>query len=84
MAEICPQKVLVHRKEVVSTIFGEVECLVIEPKLAGEAIFKQTGNIYIWLTNDEYKIPVKLESKISFGSFTASLVSAQHVPLKLK
>jgi len=32
-----PTKVLVHRKEVVSTIFGEVECLVIEPKLAGEA-----------------------------------------------
>jgi len=45
-------------------------------------IFKQTGNIYIWLTNDEYKIPVKLESKISFGSFTASLVSAQACPLE--
>lgn len=79
-----PTKVVVHRKERISTIFGDVECLVIEPKLAGEAIFKQTGNIYIWLTNDDYKIPVKLESKISFGSFTASLVSAQQVPLKLK
>lgn len=79
-----PTEVAVHRKEKLNTIFGEVECLVIEPKLAGEAIFKQTGNIYIWLTNDSYKIPVKMESKVSFGSFTASLVSAQKVPLKLK
>ncbi len=77
-------EVAVHRKETVNTIFGKVECLVIEPKLAGEAVFKQTGRILIWLTNDRYKIPVKLESKVSFGSFTASLVSAQNVPLKLK
>jgi hypothetical protein len=79
-----PTEVLVHRTETVNSIFGEVECLVIEPQLQGEAVFKQTGNIYIWLTNDQYKIPIKLESKISFGSFTATLVSAQKVPLKLE
>jgi hypothetical protein len=79
-----PTEVLVHRKETVDSIFGKVECLVIEPKLKGEALFKQTGNIYIWVTNDAHKIPVKLESKISFGSFSASLVEAQKVPLKLK
>ena len=79
-----PTEVLVHRKEKVKSIFGEVECLVIEPMLKGEALFKQTGNILIWVTNDAFKIPVKLESKISFGSFTATLVSAQKVPLKLK
>ncbi|HQB98614.1 MAG TPA: DUF3108 domain-containing protein, partial [Candidatus Cloacimonadota bacterium] len=65
-----PTEVLVHRKEKVKSIFGEVECLVIEPKLKGEALFKQTGNILIWVTNDAFKIPVKLESKISFGAFT--------------
>ncbi|MCK9331809.1 MAG: DUF3108 domain-containing protein [Candidatus Cloacimonetes bacterium] len=79
-----PSEVVVHRKEKIDTIFGEVECLVIEPKLAGEAVFKQTGSILIWVTNDSYKIPVKLVSKISFGSFTASLTEAQKVPLKLK
>ncbi len=79
-----PTEVAVHRKEKVDTIFGEVECLVIEPKLKGEAVFKQTGNIYIWLTNDEYKIPVKLESKITFGSFSAKLGSAEKIPLKVR
>jgi len=76
-------EVVVHRKEKRKTIFGEVECLVIEPKLRGEAVFKQTGRILIWLTNDEYKIPVRLESKVTFGSFVATLKSAQQVPLRI-
>jgi hypothetical protein len=79
-----PTEVEVHRVENVKSIFGTVECLVIEPKLQGEAVFKQTGRILIWVTNDAYKIPVKLESKVSFGSFVATLVQARNVPLKLK
>ena len=75
-------KVIVHRIETIKTIFGKKECLVIEPVLHGEAIFKQTGKIKIWLTNDEYKIPVKLKSKIIFGSFKAYLREAENVPYK--
>ncbi|MDY0152378.1 MAG: DUF3108 domain-containing protein [Candidatus Cloacimonas sp.] len=77
-------EVKVHRKEMEKTIFGEVECLVIEPKLKGEAVFKQSGRILIWVTNDQYKIPVRLESKITFGSFVAVLKSAQQVPLRVR
>lgn len=73
-------KVIVHHKETINTIFGEKECLVIEPVLAGEAIFKQTGNIHIWITNDEHKIPVKLQSRVVFGNFTATLSEAENVP----
>lgn len=72
--------VLIIRKEIVSTIFGKKECFVIQPKLQGESLFKQTGNIYIWVTADEHKVPVKLESKIVFGSFSAVLTSASKVP----
>ncbi|HNV92996.1 MAG TPA: DUF3108 domain-containing protein [Candidatus Cloacimonas sp.] len=79
-----PTEVVVHRKEKQKTIFGNVECLVIEPKLKGEAIFKQSGRILIWLTNDDYKIPVRLESKITIGSFVATLTSAQQVPFKIQ
>src|SRR5690554_52477 len=72
--------VVIDRKETIKTIFGQKECLVIEPILEGEALFQQTGIIYIWVTNDQYKIPVRLESKIIFGSFTATLSSAKNVP----
>jgi len=77
-------EVVVHRRENINTIFGKVNCLVIEPKLRGEAVFKQSGRILIWLTDDEYKIPVRLESKITIGSFVATLKSASQVPLKTK
>ncbi len=77
-------EVKVHRTEKIKSIFGDIECLVIEPKLKGEAVFKQSGRILIWVTNDEYKIPVRLESKITIGSFVASLAKAEQVPYKVK
>ncbi|HPM00777.1 MAG: DUF3108 domain-containing protein [Candidatus Cloacimonetes bacterium] len=76
-------KVLVLRKETINTIFGKKECLVIKPDLIGEAIFKQSGEILIWITNDDYKIPVLMESKVIFGSFKAVLSKAENVQLKV-
>jgi len=76
-------EVVVHRRETIKTIFGNKECIVIEPKLSGDAVFKQTGSILIWVTNDQYKIPVRLESRVSFGSFVATLKSAQNVQLPI-
>lgn len=73
-------EIIVHETEVIDTIFGKKECLKIEPVLKGDALFKQTGNIHIWITNDEYKIPVKLQSRVIFGSFHAILSKAENVP----
>lgn len=73
-------KVIVHKKVKIKTIFGKkTECLVIEPILAGDAIFKQTGKILIWVTNDEKKIPVLLKSKFIIGSFKAVLREIEYV-----
>ncbi|MDP8269209.1 MAG: DUF3108 domain-containing protein [Candidatus Tenebribacter davisii] len=79
-----PADVVVHRKEKIKTIFGKKTCFVVEPILKGDAIFKQTGKIYIWLTADEHKIPVKMSSKIIFGNFKAILKDAENIPYKKK
>lgn len=79
-----PARVLIHRIETIKTIFGKKKCFVAEPVLKGDAIFKQTGKILIWLTADEYKIPVRMSSKIIFGSFKAILKDAENVPYKKK
>ena len=79
-----PADVLIHKKEKIKTIFGVKKCFVVEPILKGDAIFKQTGKILVWLTADEYKIPVKMSSKIIFGSFKAILKDAKNVPYKKK
>jgi len=66
-------KIKVHRKETVKGVLGNTECIVIEPIMRGEAIFKQKGRLLIWLTNDERHIPVKMSSKVLVGAFVADL-----------
>lgn len=78
-----PAKIVIRKLEKIDTIFGKKECFVTEPLLEGEAIFKQTGEILIWVTNDEYRIPIMLSSKIIFGSFRAILKDAKNVPFKI-
>jgi len=66
--------VVVHRTKKMETIFGEIECLELEPLLKGtESVFKSSGDIFIYLTNDDKHIPVLLESEVIFGSFRATL-----------
>ena len=65
--------VSVLRRETINTILGKKDCLVLEPGLLGDALFKQTGTILIYVTDDEHKIPVLLASKISIGSIKAVL-----------
>ncbi|MCL1827683.1 MAG: DUF3108 domain-containing protein [Candidatus Cloacimonetes bacterium] len=66
-------KVYILRREEIKTAIGVKQCLVIEPALEGDAIFKQTGVIHVWITDDEFKIPVLLQSKVIFGHFRAIL-----------
>jgi hypothetical protein len=57
--------------------FSEVTSLVIQPKLKTEGIFKRTGDIQIWLSDDEFRVPVKIVTSIALGRVTAELVSAE-------
>jgi hypothetical protein len=73
-----PTTVAVLRKEHL-TLPGlrEVDTLVIHPELKTEGVFRRTGEIMIWLTDDEKRVPVKVETRISLGKVTAELVSAE-------
>jgi len=52
---------------------GKVSTLVIKPELKSEGLFRKTGDIFIWLTDDERKIPVRVETKIPVGNVVAEL-----------
>lgn len=63
-------------KERVKTWIGTLDCLKIEPRMQNiEGIFfkKEKAKLWIWLTNDDRKIPVKVESEILIGSFQGIL-----------
>ncbi len=67
-------EVQVLKKERIQTPLGEFDTILIKPLLKSEGLFMQKGDFYIWLTDDEKRIPVLIKSKVKIGNFTAHLV----------
>ncbi len=63
-------------EEKVTVDAGEFDCYVIRPFLKYEGIFRQKGDVDIWLTKDKYKMPVLVKSKIIIGTIDAVLQEA--------
>ncbi len=64
--------------ETITVPAGKFRCLKIEPGLKGDSIFQSNGSkMFIWLTNDEKKMPVLIRSKVFIGAFDAELASYQ-------
>jgi hypothetical protein len=66
-------EVKVLRKERIETAIGTFDTIVVKPLMQSEGIFYRKGEILIWLTDDEKKIPVRLSSKVKIGSIVAEL-----------
>jgi hypothetical protein len=73
--KIYPLKVLVHKKERVRVPAGTFDCIIVEPVLRSEGIFKHKGRMAIWLTDDERRMPVLMKSKVLVGSIDVRLRS---------
>ena len=70
-------KVLVHGREQLKTSIGTVNTVKVEPVLDGDGIFVSKGRIFIWLTDDDRRIPVLMECEIALGSIKAKLIKAE-------
>lgn len=66
-------EVQIIRKERVRTRLGDFDTIVIKPLLKSEGIFNKRGDMYIWLTDDDKHVPVKLRTKVAVGRVTATL-----------
>jgi len=73
--KVYPLKVIVHKKEKVETPAGTFMCILVEPILKSEGIFRQKGRLLVWMTDDRYKIPVKMTSKVAIGNIAVKLES---------
>ena len=70
-----PLVVKVLKKETVKTDAGKFDCIVVEPQFRGEGIFVSKGkSLKVWLTDDEYKMPVKMKTEVFIGSVSAELL----------
>ena len=67
----------VLRKEKLKTEIGKLDTIVVKPEISIGGVFKPTGDILIWLTDDDRKFPVRIESKIKIGTIIAKLKSLE-------
>lgn len=67
-------EVQVLRREKIMTQSGTFDTIVIKPLMKSEGIFSRQGDVVIWLTDDDRRIPVKMQTKVAIGSVTAILV----------
>jgi hypothetical protein len=73
-------QVRIIKKERVTVFNGTYETYLIEPDLKHVGgVFEKEKNakIKIWVTADEHRIPVKIASKVSVGSFVGELISIE-------
>lgn len=63
--------------EKIKTVLGELECIKLSPEISPGRIFKDNSRLYLWVTNDGNRIPVKAQVEIIIGSITMDLVSAE-------
>jgi hypothetical protein len=66
-------EVKVHERERIEVPAGKFDCVMVEPILKSEGVFKSKGSIYVWLTDDDRRIPVLVKSKVPTGSIAVSL-----------
>lgn len=81
--KIYPLNVVYLGKETVTVDAGTFDCIMIEPLVVEGGLFKSEGNIIIWLTDDEAKMPVKVKSKVVIGSIDAVLTKFEGVSKKM-
>lgn len=71
-------EVQVLGKEKIQTPAGAFDTIMVKPILKFEGIFQRKGDVYIWLTDDNRRMPVRMRSKIKIGSISADLVEYKH------
>jgi hypothetical protein len=72
--------VQVEEIETVSGPWGEIEAARVLVVMPFQGLFLNQGNIRVWFTNDERRIPVRMKAKVIIGSIVADLVNRGLAP----
>ncbi len=61
------------RRETIKTEVGEFKTVVVKPEVQISGVLRPMGDVHFWLTDDDRKMIVKLESAIKIGTIVGSL-----------
>ena len=69
----------VQAAEEIKTPAGMFQTLRLEPRVF-DGLFKNKGRMFLWITNDDEKMPIQLKAKINIGTITAALSKVSKAP----
>lgn len=75
--EISQLEIAYVGKETIKTKLGNIRCLKFSPSIKPGRIFKKDSKLYLWITDDGNRVPVKAEVEILVGSVTLEIKSAE-------
>jgi Protein of unknown function (DUF3108) len=70
-------EVQILRREKVEAYWGPVDALVVRPLLRFEEILRQRGEVLIWVTDDDRRLPLRMTTAIKVGSIEATLIDVR-------
>ena len=70
-------------KEKVTCSMGTFNCLKFNPTILPGRIFKKNSKLYLWITDDKNRIPVKAQVEVILGSITMDLTGAKGLEFPL-
>ena len=68
-----PMQIKYLKNEIIKTKWGKINCMVFAPQLQVGRIFKKEEEMRIWISDDENKLMIKVETKIIIGVISAKL-----------
>jgi hypothetical protein len=70
----------VLKKEKIKVAHGdEIDTILVKPTLQSEGLFQRKGDILIWISDDEKRIPVRVATSVSVGNVVAELQNSEAV-----
>jgi len=60
------------RREKVTTPAGKFNCVRVEPRMTSNGVEREE-RLFIWYTDDERKLPVRIRTEVKVGAITATL-----------
>lgn len=64
-------------KETIKSKLGSIRCLKFSPSIKPGRIFRKDSKLYLWVTDDGNRVPVRAEVEILVGSVTLEIQSAE-------
>ena len=68
-------KLIVSGTEEIKSKIGSFNCYIVKPFHQGKSLLKNEGDMKIWISDSEKRLPIKIQIKMKFGSMKLDLIS---------